>query len=117
MVAATIYSESFWSRVWASEDRRALRNGALLGCGTLVVAIFLLGFGGWLACWAGLVDDTTDPNLYLLQVIRGHTSFYRLHRLAGVYAVDSPPPENSDTMKAYKACPFSQRSSSGVLSL
>eukprot|EP00906_Rhabdomonas_costata_P014054 RCo020155 len=74
MVAATIYSEAFWSRVWASEDRRALRNGALLGCGSLVVAIFLLGFGGWLACWAGLVDWDTDPNLYLLQVLRDQAS-------------------------------------------
>ena len=68
LISFTIYSEAMWSRVWASADRRALHRGALFGFVTLTVVIFLLGFGGWLAIWAGLVDANTNVNLYLLQV-------------------------------------------------
>lgn len=71
LVAATIFSEAVWQRVWASQDKRALRGGAIIGATSVVVVVFLFGLCGFLACWGGLIDlDTADPNLYLFQVFK-----------------------------------------------
>jgi hypothetical protein len=47
---------------------RSLRAGAGIGFGAIVLVIFLSGFGGWLAYAAGLINDSTNKNLYLMQV-------------------------------------------------
>lgn len=68
LVASTMLNEAFWQRVWASSDRRSLHGGALLGYCAIVLLIFLSGFGGWLAFAGGYVTDSTNPNVYLMQV-------------------------------------------------
>lgn len=68
LIASCMLNEGFWQRVWASADRKTLHRGAGLGFGVVVFVIFLSGFGGWLALAAGLVAETTNPNVYLMQV-------------------------------------------------
>ena len=33
-----------------------------------MIAVFLFGFGGWLAAWGGYINFNTNPNLFLFQV-------------------------------------------------
>ncbi len=63
LLAATVFSEAMWQRVWASESKPTLRKGALIGCCLTIVVIFLSGFGGWLAMAGGLATADTNPNL------------------------------------------------------
>ncbi|EFJ52719.1 hypothetical protein VOLCADRAFT_115669, partial [Volvox carteri f. nagariensis] len=59
---------AMWQKVWASESRRAVVFGGGVGFLLIMVAVFLFGFGGWLAAWGGYITDVTDYNLYLFQV-------------------------------------------------
>jgi SSS family solute:Na+ symporter len=71
LMAATIFNEGMWQRVWAAEDKTALRQGGVMGCVAVVIAIFLYGLFGFIAAWGGLVDYVnTNPNLYLFQVFK-----------------------------------------------
>lgn len=71
LMAATLFNEGMWQRVWAAEDRRALQHGAIGGCCAVITAIFLYGLFGFIACWGGLVDyANTNVNLYLFQVFK-----------------------------------------------
>ncbi len=91
LFTATVFSEAMWQKAWASRDRRTLRTGAWLGAAAVVLVVFLAGFCGLLAQWAGLIsygtyDDAgaetsppTDPNLYLFQ-----TFFYGAAQPASV---------------------------------
>jgi hypothetical protein len=69
LMAATVFSEAIWQRVWASEDKKALRFGASVGCVGIIAVVFLLGFSGILATWANRVP--MNYNLYLFQVGQG----------------------------------------------
>ncbi|GIL45946.1 hypothetical protein Vafri_3056 [Volvox africanus] len=68
LIGATVFSEAMWQKVWASESKAAVLFGGGLGFVLITVAVFLFGFGGWLAAWGGYVTEDTDPNLYLFQV-------------------------------------------------
>ncbi|GFR42610.1 hypothetical protein Agub_g3541 [Astrephomene gubernaculifera] len=68
LMASTVFSEAMWQKVWASTSRRAVVFGGGVGAALITVAVFLFGFGGWLAAWAGYVTWDTDSNLYLFQV-------------------------------------------------
>ena len=69
LMAATVFNEGMWQRVWAAEDTRALQQGGIIGGAAVVAAIFLYGLFGFIACWGGLVDyANTNVNLYLFQV-------------------------------------------------
>ena len=57
-----------WQRVWASENPRSLKLAAVLGASGVVIAVGLAGLAGFLAVWAQLVNDETNPNLYLFAV-------------------------------------------------
>lgn len=71
LMAATIFNEGMWQRVWAAEDEKALKQGGIIGGITVVVAIFLYGLFGFIAAWGGLINfETTNPNLYLFQVFK-----------------------------------------------
>lgn len=71
LMAATIFNEGMWQRVWAAEDKTALRQGGVMGCIAVTVAIFLYGFFGFIAAWGGLVDyANTNVNLYLFQIFK-----------------------------------------------
>jgi Na+/proline symporter len=69
LMAATVFSEAIWQRVWASQDKKALRFGASVGCAGIVAVVFLIGFSGVLATWANKIP--TNYNLYLFQVGAG----------------------------------------------
>lgn len=66
--AATVFSEAMWQKVWASTDRKSVVFGGFVGFALTMFAVFIFGFGGWLAAWAGYVTEDTDPNLYLFQL-------------------------------------------------
>lgn len=68
LISATVFSEAMWQRVWASTDDRSLKIGAIGGGVLVTILVFVLGFFGFLANWAGLISPNTDPNLYLFQV-------------------------------------------------
>lgn len=81
-----IFSEALWQRVWASEDRRALRGGATIGFALTTAFIFFLGFGGWLALAWGLAGPDTNPNLYFFQLLGGRRNAF-VSNWVGVLAV------------------------------
>ncbi|KXZ51913.1 hypothetical protein GPECTOR_11g40 [Gonium pectorale] len=68
LMAATVFSEAMWQKVWASTDRRSVIFGGGVGFALTTTAVFLFGFGGWLAAWGGYVTWETDGNLFLFQV-------------------------------------------------
>lgn len=69
LAASTMFSEAMWQRVWASEDRRTLRGGAVIGVVLTTLLIFIIGFGGWLALlWGLAVPGETNRNLYFFQL-------------------------------------------------
>ncbi|GAX81943.1 hypothetical protein CEUSTIGMA_g9371.t1 [Chlamydomonas eustigma] len=68
LFAATVFSEAMWQKIWASEDRSTMIFGGVMGGSLVTIAVFLFGFGGLLAAWAGYVNFSTNPNLFLFQV-------------------------------------------------
>lgn len=71
LIAATAFSEQVWQRVWASESERTLQIGGWIGFTSVTVFVFLAGFYGYLAAWAGLIDfDNTNINVYMFQVFK-----------------------------------------------
>lgn len=80
LAAATVFSEGFWQRVWASADDRALKRGALWASIAVTLVCFLFGFGGFLALWAGYQPSQPDPN--------GTNSFFTLLTAGNVVAPD-----------------------------
>lgn len=69
LTAATFYSEAFWQRIWASEDRTAIVRGAWMSCLIIIPVIFLFGFFGFLGVWSGKVTADTDFNVYMFQIL------------------------------------------------
>lgn len=65
LLACTLFSESVWQRVWASEDDAALQRASWIGAVAVSLTVFFFGFVGFLALWSGRADPlTTHPNLY-----------------------------------------------------
>lgn len=70
LISATVFSEAVWQRVWASESDATLRAGGVIGFISVTIFVFLTGFYGFLAAWGGLINfETTNPNVYLFQVM------------------------------------------------
>lgn len=84
LMAATVFSEAIWQRVWASQDKAALRFGALWGGIGVIIAVFLAGFAGVLAVWAGLVTEDTNPNLYMFQIFKAQSDSATVASWVGV---------------------------------
>uniref|UniRef100_A0A7S3PNX7 Na+/proline symporter n=1 Tax=Aplanochytrium stocchinoi TaxID=215587 RepID=A0A7S3PNX7_9STRA len=61
LICATIFSEAWWARAWASADEKALKKGALFGALLTFVVVSFWGSVGVLVAWAGL--PITDFNL------------------------------------------------------
>jgi SSS family solute:Na+ symporter len=69
LTAGTVFSEAVWQKAWASQNKKSLYIGAALATVATIITVFMFGFGGFLATWAGLIDfENTNPNLYLFQV-------------------------------------------------
>jgi Na+/proline symporter len=57
LISSTIFSDAIWQRVWAAKDEKALYLGAGVGMIFVCGITFLVGFGGYVAAWAGLVTE------------------------------------------------------------
>jgi hypothetical protein len=64
--AVSMFNDAYWQRVWSSEDEAALKKGAFAAFFMIAIVIFIFGFGGFLAAWAGYV---TDPNFAFFEMI------------------------------------------------
>jgi Na+/proline symporter len=67
LVCATVFSDAIWQRVWAAQDDKALYTGATVGFLLVTTVTGLIGFGGFIAAWAGLV---TVPNLAFFDLVK-----------------------------------------------
>lgn len=74
LLCATFYSEVMWQRVWASDSQATLYFGSSFAAVAVALVIFFTGWCGFMAQWAGLITDETNPNLYLFQVLPGQTN-------------------------------------------
>lgn len=63
LMASTVFNDAMWQKVWAGADRRAVVMGGVGGSILVMLAVFVLGFGGWLAAWAGFINENTNINL------------------------------------------------------
>lgn len=68
IVAANLFHQGFWQRVWAATDDRALRRGALGGAALIVPVVLLAGIAGMVAAGAGTVEQ---PSLALFGLLAG----------------------------------------------
>lgn len=69
VTAANLFHQGYWQRVWAARDSSSLRQGALIGGGSTVVVVMLVGGMGWLAARHGLeLGQPPIPFFALLSV-------------------------------------------------
>jgi SSS family solute:Na+ symporter len=68
--AVSMFNDAYWQRVWSSEDEKALKKGAFAAFFMISFVIFIFGFGGFLASWAGYVSD---PNFAFFELIAHST--------------------------------------------
>jgi solute:Na+ symporter, SSS family len=54
VTAANAFHQGYWQRVWAAQDERALRRGAVLGMVLIVPVVLVVGLFGVLAAGQGL---------------------------------------------------------------
>ncbi|PAV24912.1 sodium:solute symporter [Tamilnaduibacter salinus] len=54
VTAANLFHQGYWQRVWAARDNGALWRGAILGGGTTIVVVAVVGALGMSAAMAGL---------------------------------------------------------------
>lgn len=67
VLAANLCNQSYWQRMWAARDVRALRRGCALGAAATVPVVFVVGALGILAAGAGLeLGDPPAPFFALL---------------------------------------------------
>jgi hypothetical protein len=66
LISAAFFSDAMWQRVWAAEDELALKTGGLLGGALTMVVVFLFGFFGFLAAWAGYVTNSNTAFFAIL---------------------------------------------------
>jgi|AntRauTorcE11898_2_1112593.scaffolds.fasta_scaffold00350_18 Na+/proline symporter len=60
VTAANLFHQGYWQRVWAARDSASLWKGAILGGGTTIVVVAIVGGLGMSAAMAGL-DLGTPP--------------------------------------------------------
>lgn len=60
---------------------RALNLGATLACIAVTLVVFVFGLGGFLANWAGLITEETNPNLYFFQLFANGEPY--MHTVTG----------------------------------
>jgi hypothetical protein len=88
LISSTMFSEAMWQRVWASASKRALYGGATIGCISVILLVFLSGFGGWLSLVGGLAGPDTNQNLILMQILNvNHSGVSTVSNWVGVLVV------------------------------
>ena len=62
VIAANLFHQGYWQRVWAARDTRALRRGAVIGITATAPVVAIVGILGTLAAGAGLaLGDPPAP--------------------------------------------------------
>ena len=92
LIASTVFSEAMWQKVWASKDRKSMVGGGFLASVFVMLIVFIIGFGGWLAAWAGYVNYNTNGNLFVFQVFKSEMSMDDLPPWSHEPGMDFPPP-------------------------
>lgn len=68
IIAANLFHQGFWQRVWSARDRRALVRGSI-GAGVLIVPlVFVMGATGAVAAGRGPVEQ---PSLAFFELLTG----------------------------------------------
>jgi hypothetical protein len=57
--------------------------GASLACIAVMLVVFTFGMGGFLANWAGLITEETNPNLYFFQLFAAGEPY--MHTVTGTW--------------------------------
>lgn len=68
IVAANLFHQGFWQRVWSARDDRTLVRGALGGAWLILPVVFAMGMAGALAVGAGTVEE---PSLAFFSLLQG----------------------------------------------
>lgn len=68
IIAANLFHQGFWQRVWASRDDRSLIRGAVAGGWLIVPVVFAVGAAGALAAGEGLAEV---PSLSFFALLEG----------------------------------------------
>lgn len=69
LIASLAFQEGMWQRCWAAASTRALRGGAAMGAALTTAVVFGAGWAGVLAIGGNLIQPTTNPNLYLFELL------------------------------------------------
>jgi Na+/proline symporter len=85
LISATVFSDAVWQRVWAAKDSKALYAGAACGAALNMTVTFLIGFGGFIAAWAGLVTEE-NVNTAFFELLKVGTGAERVVPI-GILAV------------------------------
>lgn len=80
VIAANLFHQGYWQRVWAARDERALRGGVWLGVATTVPVVAAVGTLGILAAGRGL--DLGDPPAPIFALLAGSPTWLVLGALA-----------------------------------
>lgn len=68
LTSSILFSDAVWQRVWAAKNDKALMRGSYAGAFLVILMSFCFGFGGFIAAWAGLVNNPNTAFLNLLSV-------------------------------------------------
>jgi hypothetical protein len=78
------------AQVWASSSRRAVVVGGAVGSVLITIAVFLLGFAGWLAFASGLGSWDANPNLYMFEIFKASYWVSRDTHMCGQALLEAP---------------------------
>merc|ERR1719270_2626409 len=88
LLSATLYSETTWQRVWASEDNSALAVASWIGAVAVSCVVFFFGFIGFLALWSGRAHlGQTNPNLFFFAFFSDEPTKPQLDSIPGLAAL------------------------------
>ena len=73
-LAHAIFNDAYWQRVWSSQDEKSLKRGSWGAFFMILIVVFIFGFGGFLASWAGYV---TEPDFAFFEIITSSQSRYK----------------------------------------
>ena len=71
IVAANLFHQGFWQRVWAARDRRVLTRGALGGAAIILPVVLVTGLAGAMAAGSGRADPPSLAFFALLGELPG----------------------------------------------
>jgi divalent metal cation (Fe/Co/Zn/Cd) transporter len=76
-LCVTLFSESFWQKAWASENKKILRRGALISSLMNFIVIFIFCLFGLFGLLSGRTDANTNEILRVFYIIN---SEYEPHK-------------------------------------